>query len=199
MKKEQEPNNRLLTEDIKTIEDVIEILGKVVNDIQLVGDITDNVMSTDTSGGVLPDGSQLDINSDDLSKANDILSTVLASAEASKDRLPEAKSRLLRLLIREALALEQVVGFNIGSAPAAAKYGSGDLSSSSSDDDLLSLGTTSGESEVSVGDDSDEEQGATDSELQTLTKQRQKQLNKNNAVDATSTGRQLSALKSRTG
>lgn len=193
MKKEQESNNHLLLEDIKTIEDVIEILGKVVNDIQLVDDLTDNAMLADTS-----DKAQLDI-SDDLSKANNVLSKVLASIENSKDRLPEAKSRLLRLLIRETLALEQVVGFNIGSAPAAAKYGSGDLSSSSSDDDLLSLGTTSGESEVSVGDDSDEERGATDSELQTLTKQRQKQLNKNNAVDATSTGRQLSALKSRTG
>lgn len=193
MKKEQESNNHLLLEDIKTIEDVIEILGKVVNDIQLVDDLTDNAMLADTS-----DKAQLDI-SDGLSKANNVLSKVLASIENSKDRLPEAKSRLLRLLIRETLALEQVVGFNIGSAPAAAKYGSGDLSSSSSDDDLLSLGTTSGESEVSVGDDSDEERGATDSELQTLTKQRQKQLNKNNAVDATSTGRQLSALKSRTG
>lgn len=193
MKKEQESNNRLLSEEVKSIDDVIEILGKVVNDIQLIDDITDNLMLTNIS-----DNEQLDA-SNDLSKANDILSAVLANIEASKDQLPEAKSRLLRLLIRETLALEQVVGFNIGSAPAAAKYGSGTLSSSSSDDDLLSLGTTSGESEVPVGDDSDEEQGATDSELQTLTKQRQKQLNKNNAVDATSTGRQLSALKSRTG
>jgi len=99
----------------------------------------------------------------------------------------------LRRLIREAL-LEQVVGFNLGSAPAAAKYGS--VSASSSDDeDFLSIGDTS----VPTDPGSEEETSSLDSDVQTLTQKRQQQLNKGDAVDATSTGRQLGAVTKKLG
>ena len=102
--------------------------------------------------------------------------------------------RVLRRIIREAL-LEQVVGFNVGAAPAAAKYGSSQIDDSGDDDDFLSVGDTS----VPVEPGSQEEVGSLKSDVQTLTQDRQKELDKNNAPAATSTGRQLSAVRKKLG
>jgi len=100
----------------------------------------------------------------------------------------------LRKIIREAL-LEQVVGFNLGSAPAAAKYGAAQADDSNDDDDFLSVGDTS----VPVEPGSQEEVGSLKSDVQTLTQQRQKELNKGNTVTARSTGRQLGAVTKKLG
>lgn len=190
--------NKPVRESDETSKEAIDILATIVNDLQSLGDSADSdSMVPEEDGGLSPKArEQL---ASDAFKANDILTRTLSSIE-SEPQNESAEFRNLRTYIRELLISEQVVGFNIGAAPAAAKYGSGALGDSAGDDeDYLSLGTSSGSTEVPVDADSEEESGALDSDLQTLTQQRQKELNKGDTVDARATGRQLSAVRSKLG
>ena len=98
----------------------------------------------------------------------------MESFQLSKASLKEMIKNSVR-----ASVLEQVVGYQ---APSGAEE--------DEQDDYLTTGQTS----IAAKPDSQEEEGAADTSTRTLTQQRQQQLNKDDAVTADDTGRQLQDL-----